>query len=407
MRVLYFHQYFSTPRGASGTRSYEMARRLSSRGHQVLIVCGSAERGETGLSSAFVNGRRRGVIDLGVEVLEFDLGYSNRHSFAKRTLSFLKFAMRSVWVALFEPCDIVFATTTPLTASFPGIAARWLRRKPFVFEVRDLWPELPRAMGVIRNPLLLSALSIVEWCSYHSARRVIGLAPGIVDGIIRRGVSPTKVSLVPNGCDFEIFSGATESWRPAGVDSADLLAVFAGAHGIANGLDAVLDAACELKRRGRHDIKIVLIGSGKVKARLATRVIDEALTNVVIHAPVSKHRLGGLMSATDVGLQILANVPAFYNGTSPNKFFDYIAAGLPVLINYDGWLSEKVTTDNCGFAVPPNNPVAFADALVRAADDRSSLREMGRRAHALAKREFDRDVLADRFVDILESSISA
>jgi len=404
MKVVYFHQYFSTPRGASGTRSYEMARRLVARGHRVLMVCGSAERGETGLSTPFVAGQRRGIIEDGLEVLEFDLGYSNRDGIVRRTLAFVRFAARSVAVALREPCDLVFATTTPLTAGIPGICARWLRRKPFVFEVRDLWPELPKAMGVITNPVVLGAMSALEWASYRSADRLIGLSPGIVDGIARRGVPRDRIELVPNGCDLALFSADAPPWRPATVAPTDLMAVFAGAHGQANGLDALLDAAVVLARRGRDDVKLVLVGEGKLKAPLEARAAREGLRNVVFHPSVNKGRLAGLMAATNVGLQVLANVPAFYYGTSPNKFFDYLASGLPVLVNYPGWMSELVQAADCGFAVPPADPAAFADALERAADERDALPGMGRRARALAERDFDRRRLADRFVDCLEAA---
>lgn len=398
MRVLYFHQHFSTPQGSVGIRSYEMARQLVSRGHQVTMVCGSYGGGKTGLIVPFAKGRRRGMVD-GIDIVEFDLAYSNSDGFVKRGLTFIKFAARSVGLALTEKYDVLFATTTPLTAGIPGIFARWLRGKPFVFEVRDLWPELPRAMGVIRNPLVLQAMSVLEWVSYRSAHRLVGLSPGIAKGISRRGVPAERVALVPNGCDLGIFAGTVEPWRPAGVKSSDLLAVFAGTHGIANGLDAVLDTAAELKRRGRHDIKLLLIGQGKLKAGLRERAAREGLSNVVFHDPVNKARLAGLMAATDVGLQILSNVPAFYYGTSPNKFFDYISAGLPVLNNYPGWLAELIGQYRCGFAVPPDDPAAFADALEMASSDRAELKVMGQRSRALAEEQFSRVILADRWVD--------
>lgn len=397
VKVLYFHQYFSTPRGAAGTRSYEMALRLIAHGHQVVVVCGSAERGETGLSSPFRGGRRTGMVD-GIEVIEFDLGYSNRDGFLQRTWAFLRFALRSIGVALTADYDVVFATTTPLTASLPGIGARWLRGKPFVFEVRDLWPELPRAMGVITNPLVLGGMSILEWVSYHSADRLVALAPGIAHGIERRGVDPTRITMIPNGCDLELFASDGPGYRPPGVAPDDLMAVFAGAHGIANGLDAVLDAAVELQAIGRSDIRIVLIGDGKCKPALEARAASLGLRNVLFLPSVPKQRLAELMRATDVGLQVLANVPAFYEGTSPNKFFDYLAAGRPVLINYPGWLAALVQESDCGWAVPPDDARGFALALVAAADRRPSLTAMGVRARALATGRFARGDLAERFV---------
>lgn len=398
MKVIYFHQHFSTPKGSAGIRSYEMARRLMARGHQITMVCGSYGGAETGLTEPFKGGRRRGAVD-GIDIIEFDLAYSNADGFLKRAGTFVKFALRSIGLAMTERYDVLFATTTPLTAGIPGIAARWLRGKPFVFEVRDLWPELPRAMGVIRNPLLLWSMRVLEWASYRSAHRLVGLSPGIVDGIAHRGVSRDLIAYVPNGCDLDLFSSPVEPWRPAGVRPTDLMAVFAGTHGMANGLDAVLDAAGELKRRGRDDIKLLLIGQGKLKAGLQARAEREGLSNVVFHDPVNKARLAGLMAATDVGLQVLANVPAFYYGTSPNKFFDYIAAGLPVLNNYPGWLAEMIEEHQCGFAVPPDNPAAIAAALEQAAADRSALKVMGQRGLVLAREQFARHAMADKWVD--------
>ncbi len=404
MKIIYFHQYFSTPDGSSGTRSYEMAKRAIARGHTVLMICASAVRGHTGLSGPFRRGRRRGLVD-GIEVLEFDLAYANRDGFTKRTAAFLAFAFRSIGVALREPYDVLFATTTPLTAGIPAIIARWIRRKPFVFEVRDLWPELPRAMGVIRNPLILGAMSALEWATYRSAHRLVALAPGIVDGIARRGVPRSRISLIPNGCDFGVFDGSAP-WRPPGVDPSDLMAIFAGAHGMANGLDAVVDAAVELQRRGSTGIKLVLVGDGKLKPALERRAAAAGLANLVFRDAVSKSRLAGLMASADVGLQILENVPAFFNGTSQNKFFDYLSVGMPVLINYPGWLAALVQDHQCGYAVPPGKPEAMADALEHAAANRAELASMGSRSAQLARSQFDRRHLADAFVDWIEGSVS-
>lgn len=398
MKILYFHQHFSTPKGSAGIRSYAMAQSLIRNGHQVTMVCGSFGAGQTGLTQPFNKGMRRGTVD-GIDIIEFELPYSNALSFLKRILIFLSFAFKSIKVALTEEYDVVFATTTPLTAGIPGIFAKWFRRKPFVFEVRDLWPELPKAMGVIKNPIVLWMMSVLEWTSYHSADRLVGLSPGIVDGIIKRGIAPEKVASIPNGCDLDIFASEHQAWRPEGVQPTDLMAIFTGTHGLANGLNAVLDAAVELKKRQRTDIKLVLVGDGMRKKALLERAAELQLDNVIFHDPVNKTKLAGLMASADIGLQILANVPAFYYGTSPNKFFDYISAGLPVLNNYPGWLAELITKEQCGFAVPPENPQAFADALEQAANQRERLIEMGRNGQQVAREQFNRSILSQKFSD--------
>jgi len=397
MKILYFHQHFSTPQGSTGIRSYEMAKKAIQHGHEVTMVCGSYSGGITGLTDNFQKGKRTGVVD-GINIIEFDLNYSNSDGLIKRSLTFLKFAIKSIGLALTKDYDVVFATTTPLTAGIPGIFARWLRRKTFVFEVRDLWPELPKQMGVIKNPVVLGLMSALEWLSYRSAHRCIGLSPGIIDGISARGVPKEKIELVPNGCDLNIFANNATPWRPKGVNDTDLMAVFTGTHGMANGLDAALDAAKELQQRGRNDIKIVFVGQGKLKASLQDRAEKECLLNVFFHPPVNKDKLAGLMASADIGLQLLANVPAFYFGTSPNKFFDYISAGLPVLNNYPGWLAGMITEQKCGFSVEAENPIAFARALEQAASNKKALKVMGGEARQLAISKFDRNLLSEKWV---------
>jgi len=205
--------------------------------------------------------------------------------------------------------------------------------------------------------------------------------------------------MVPNGCDINIFQAEeVEPWAPEGIGDDQLLAIFTGTHGQANGLDAALDAAAVLKKRGRHDIVIALLGDGKLKPGLVERAQRERPHNVRFHDPVKNAKLPGLTARADIGLQLLANVPAFYYGTSPNKFFDYLAAGLPVLTNYPGWVADLVREHGLGFAVPPEDPEAFADALTAAADQRAALPGMGEAAAKLAADRFDRDLLAGQWV---------
>lgn len=407
MRVLYYHQHFSTPQGSSGLRSYHMAQALAKRGHRVTMVCGSYQGASSGLTGDFKNGYRTGVVE-GVTVIEFELPYSNYDNFWRRSWTFLRFAWQSIGLLFNQGYDLIFATSTPLTAGIPGIIGRWLLGKPFVFEVRDLWPELPKAMGVIRNPMVLSAMAALEWLSYHSAHHCIGLAPGICKGIERRGVASDRVSLVPNGCDLDLFQPGLTAKRPEnipGVKPGQVVAAFTGAHGLANGLDAILDAAVELKQRSRTDICLVFIGDGRCKPQLRARARQENLDNCLFLDPVSKTQLTRwLAESIQIGLMVLDNVPAFYYGTSPNKFFDYIASGLPVINNYPGWLAELITTHHCGLAVPPDQPVAFAEALIQLADHPDQRQQMGGRARHLAEQYFSRANLAQQWVDILETT---
>ena len=401
MHVLYFHQHFSTPKGSTGIRSYEMAKKLVASGHSVTMVCGSYGGGNTGIETPFVKGVRRGIVD-GINVVEFELEYSNAQGFVSRTVSFLKFALKSVKLALTEKYDLLFATTTPLTAAIPGICARWLRGKKFVFEVRDLWPELPKEMGVIKNPVVLWAMGVLECSAYKSATALVGLSPGIKKGIMRLGIDDDKVVMIPNGCDLGIFAQEITPYQVSGVNDDDLMAVFTGTHGIANGLDSVINAAKLLKQRNIENIKLVLVGQGKLKPQLVQQAQELKLDNIIFHDPVDKNTLAQIMKRADFGMQLLANIPAFYYGTSPNKFFDYISAGLPVLNNYPGWITDMINEHGCGKAVPPENAEAFVEALVWFSENKVKLPEMGQASQELAKTEFDRNILSDKFVAWLE-----
>ena len=404
MKVLYFHQHFSTLEGSTGTRSFEISKRLLATGHHVTMVCGASALAKSGLSGAFVNGRREGCVE-GIHIIELELPYSNYDSFLKRCWTFLQFALRSIFIALRLEYDLIFATSTPLTAALPGIAARWLRNKPFVFEVRDLWPELPRAMGVIRNPLVLLLLNWLEFSSYHSANLCVALSPGIAQGIIRHGITEDHVVIAPNGCDLDLFIPNLSRPLPQipGLPPETFVATFTGAHGVANGLDAVLDAASVLLSRGRSDIYFAFIGDGKEKPALIARARHGNLRNCIFIDPMPKKDLAQfLCRRADVGLMILSNVPAFYYGTSPNKFFDYLASGLPIIVNYPGWMAEMVRSHGLGIAVPPQDPSAFADALVEMADNRAETQRMRACALMLAKCEFPRAELTQRCVSVME-----
>lgn len=400
MKVLYFHQHFTTPSIGGGTRSYEFAKRLIERGHKVTIVCG--ESAQLNLPASDTKNVYRGDVD-GIDVIQIALPYSNKDSIAKRAFTFLKFGFLGVKVALKEEYDLLFATTTPLTAGIPGIFMKWMgKKKKFVFEVRDLWPELPKALGM-KNPFLLWGMGVLERKSYRKADACIGLSPGICEGIAKRSQKGKQIALIPNGCDLEIFKpGDRSKLDLEGIKPTDTVAIFTGAHGIANGLDAVLDAAQVLKDKKREDIILVFIGDGKLKPELVARAKEERLTNCRFFDSMPKSKLNQIVSNADIGMMILANIPAFYYGTSPNKFFDYISSGLPVLNNYPGWLADMINENECGLVVPPNNAEAFADALIKLADNPELRATYGANARNLAEREFSRDELGGKFVGFLE-----
>ena len=405
MRVLVFHQHFTTRSGATITRVYQFVRRLVDRGHEVTVVTATAAMATTGLEGPFVRGRREGMVE-GIRVIELTGLYSNYQSVWQRTFEFASFTLRSMRYALTEDYDLVYCKTVPLTLALPGIVGRLLRRKPFVFDVGDLWPAIPKAMGV-RNPLLLGAMSALEWAGYHAADLNIAVAPGIVGGIRDRGIPDERIVFIPNGAELDLFvPRAEDEPRPTipGVGPDECVAVYAGKHGRANGLEVVVEAARRLAELGRNDIRVVLIGDGACKPALVEQ--GKGLSNLLFLDPMPKVELAKLMHRVDIGIQCFVDIEIIFDTSAPNKFFDYISAGLPVIINYPGWTADLILSEEVGRPVPPRDPEAMAAAIVWLADHPDEARAMGRRGRQLAERRFDRLRFADQAVDLFEQLVS-
>lgn len=406
MRILYLHQYFATPRsmGASvtGTRSYEFGRRLA-RTHEVHMVT----------SAWAVNGpgHRGWQVEMveGMRVHRLAVPYSNVMDSRARIKAFVHFAVRSSVYAARLRADVILATSTPLTIALPGIYASRRIGVPLVFEVRDLWPEAPRQIGELRNPALYWLARKLELAAYRNARHVVALSPGMRDGVIATGVPPDRVSMIPNSCDLDLFNpdidGRAMRERLGLGDRLCLL--YFGTLGPANGLDFVLDAAAVLKRRGQRQAVLVLHGEGKMKPLLEQRARTEGLDNVLFssHLP-DKSMVAQLVASADVGMTIYKNLPVLYT-CSPNKMFDTLAAGRPVLTNMPGWLSDLVTVNACGVAVRPDSAEDFADKVEELLARRSELPAMGRRARQLAESTFSRDVLANKLEDVLRRAATS
>ncbi len=379
-----------------------MARALIGRGHEVTMLCGSHQAGATGLDSPFSQGIRRGRVD-DIDVVEVQMSYSNAMGVAARAMEFIRFARRSLDVAQSEPYDLLFATSAPLTAAIPGIWMRKVKRdrRPFVFEIRDPWPEGPRAMGM-KNPIALQGMEILESLAYRAACGWVALSPGMIESFARKGVPKEKVAMVPNGADLDVFSPSGDKGLAIdGIEAGDVVFAFPGAHGIANGLMQVVDACAELENRGVKGIKAWLVGDGKVKPALVARAGELGLKNIVFSDPMPKSQLARMLPRADAGLMILDDIPVFRYGSSPNKFFDFISAGLPVVVNHPGWVADMVRENDCGLEASPRGGASLADAM-QAMAARSDRQEMGQRGRALAERDFDRARLAARLTDYLE-----
>ncbi|MBR0662119.1 glycosyltransferase family 4 protein [Neoroseomonas oryzicola] len=405
MRILYLHQHHSGPGGSTATRSHAFAEALAAAGHDVTIACGRYAGAATGLDGPFRRGRREGRVGRH-HVVELDIPCGNAMGLAARSAAFLRFAAAAAPLAAARGTDLVFASSTPLTVALPALAARALRGTPFVFEIRDPWPELPRAMGGVPAPLLWG-MDRLATTACRRAAAVVALSDGMAETAIARGADPARVHVVPNGCDLALFGPHVAPWRPAEAAPWECLALYAGAHGRANGLGVLLDAAAMLQARGERNIRILLVGEGSEKPALIARAVALGLTNVTFLDPMPRAALGALHAGCQVALHLLAGVPAFAEWTAPNKIMDGLAAGLPVVTNQPGRAARIVQDGPSGIAVPPDDPGALAAALVRLAQDHSLRARRGAAGRRQAVQRWDRRLLATRFVSILEGAVAA
>ena len=403
LRILYLHQHYSAPEGATATRAHAMATALGLRGHAVTLACGRYAGARTGLSGPFARGRREGRAHGPFRVVEYDIPCANAQGPAERTGAFLRFAARSAVLALRDRWDVVVASSTPLSVALPALAARRLRGTPFVFEIRDPWPELPRAMGAAPGWALAGMERLAD-AACRGASAVVALTEGMAETARARGADPAALHVVPNGCDLELFGPQVAPWRPPEAAPWERVAVYAGAHGRANGLDALLDAAAALQARGRYDIRLLLVGEGGEKTRLQQAALVRGLDNVSFLDPLPKRRLAALLAGSQMVLHCLDDIPAFAEWTSPNKLMDGLAAGRPVVTNVPGRAARIVADGPSGLAVPPGDAPALAEALMRLADDLPLRAAMGEAARAQAVRRWDRRLQARLFCEVVEAA---
>lgn len=400
MHILIIHQAFAALNEAGGTRHHELARHLVERGHQVTIIASPVSYLTGRASQERIHWVEHQAPEPGITILRTFTYPALHKSFVLRVLSFLSFMVSSFIAGLqVRHVDLVWGTSPPI---FQGVTA-WLlariKRVPFLFEVRDLWPAFAIAVGVLKNPLLQRASLWLERFLYRHADRVMVNSPGFIEHVIACGAG--WVELVPNGADPDMFEpyadGAT--FRQANHLDDKFLVIYAGAHGMSNDLGTVLQAANCL--RVETEIEFVFVGDGKEKDSLIAQARELALENVTFLPPVPKGEMRDVLAAADACIAILKPLE-LYKTTYPNKVFDYLAAGRPVVLAIDGVIRRVVESAGAGIAVPPGDPDALAQAVLRLAKDPARARQMGLAGRRYIEIYFNRRILAEKLALLIE-----
>lgn len=403
LQVYWVNQYAVPPDQPGGTRHFDFASELQRRGHTVRIVASDLNLATREYS------RRRRPTDIkqrtedihGVRFTWLTAGNYRGNNW-RRVASMVVFGMATFQHLVRVPKDrsTVFIGSSPhLFAALGAWLAAKVRRVPFVFEVRDLWPESYSEVSGRDNGPEVSMLQAIADLLYKRSDAIIVLANSNVDRICERGVRRSKIALIPNGVDLDAFSSA-DSGTDLSTPGAYTF-VYAGAHGPANDLETVVRAAHELQRRGRDDIRVVLLGDGATKDSLRSLASELQLTNLRFVDPVSKAAVASTLRTADAGLMVLAPVDLFTYGVSPNKLFDYMGAGLPVLTNVAGLVSDIVRRAEVGKTVAPGDATALADGMEALTDDPPG--DAAERGEAFIRAHYDRRKLATQVEELLVS----
>jgi len=397
LNIIYLHQYFSTPSMSSGTRSFEMARRLVKSGHEVHIISLKHSRAKIG--------KQYFSIEKGIYVWWLPIKYSNKMSYIQRIFSFIRYCYYAYVSARKIDYDLVFATSTPLTISIPGILLSKLKKTPFILEIRDLWPELPIAIGALKSPITIYFAKLLEKWSYQCSDHIIGLSEEMCNKIAMNGPLNSNISNIPNGCDIDLFNVENEKGEEfrSKYDwlGQNPLVIYTGALGKMNNVVFLVEIANHMIKIN-SDIRFLIIGKGKEENLIHDYAYKLGVlnNNLFMIREIPKNYIVNIYSAATVCTSIFLPVKEM-EANSANKFFDALASGKPLMINYGGWQARLIEEYKAGIVVPPNNVSKASKQLESFIANEERLVHAGKAAKELANRYFDRDKLYQSFENVL------
>lgn len=402
MKILLLNQVFVSPNEPGHTRHFEMGQYLKKHGHELVIVASHVNY-QTGQST----GQQRGMSVEenigGVRVLRSYIYPTLHRSYFWRTISFLSFMFSSIWTSLqVKDADLIMGTTPPIFQALSAWFVAFLRRKPFLLEVRDLWPEFGIGMGVLKNPILIALARGLENFLYARATHILVNSPAYVDYLQSKRVPKNKITFIAYGTDVDMFRpdvDGSQVREKFGLQN-KFVALYAGALGQANDIYTILRAAERL--RGAERICFVLFGDGKERARLQAEAEHKKLSNVIFAGVCPKKEMPNVLAASDVCLAILQDIPMFRT-TYPNKVFDYMAAGRATALVIDGVIREVIEASGGGVFVQPGNDEQLAKTILEMANDPARVQKMGASAREYLVKNLDRRDKLDETLKLLKS----
>ena len=400
-KILYIHQLFRHPGEFGGTRSYWIAQELIKQGYHVTMIC---QRNPLLFPGKNIPSVEFTAVD-NIKVIYIRNHFSKSMGLKGKAISFFRFMFKSTWFALKEKeIDLVIATSTPLTVAFPAIIRKLIKKTPYLFEVRDLWPEGIIQMAIIKNNFLIKTLRWFEKITYRQALHVIALSPGMQKGVINH-IPRSKTTMIPNMSKIDRFWPRAVDYDKIScfnLNKETFKVIYFGAMGLSNGLHYIVDAAKICMERNLQNIEFIFLGHGRVKNEIIERKMNEDLRNIILIESQPMEMTSEIVNACDVSIVTFEDIPILYTN-SPNKFFDSLSAGKPIIVNSAGWTKEIVENFDCGFFVNPKDTEALFEKILFLKENPKEIKRLGSNSRKLAVERFDKSILCPKFVSVVNS----
>jgi glycosyltransferase involved in cell wall biosynthesis len=409
VNILLIHQYFLEKDEGGGSRFNEMTSMWASKGHHITIIAGMVHY-NTGIKKEKYRKKLflREQFANQIEIIRCHVSEAYNKSFLGRFWGYLSFTLYSTWAGIFktrEKYDLILATSPPLFTGLSAMIISFLKRIPFVFEVRDLWPESAIDAGVLKNKMIIRMSYWLESRIYRRARKINVLTPAFREILIRRKkIFSEKIMYIPNGVDFSLLEAISGTFNTSqfrkdhNLPDDVFLMIYVGAHGVANGLGLILETAKKLRN---DPVFFMLIGTGMEKAKLQEQVVNEDIDNILFLDPVPRSEVYKYILVSDAGISILIKADTFKTIYS-NKTFDYMSCKKPILMAIDGISRELVETAESGLYVEPGNAEDFTEKIRFYLRNRTLAKKHGENGYTFVKKHFNRKDLALEYLEELE-----
>ncbi len=402
MKILFLSHYFPPEVNAPATRTYEHCRQWVKMGHEVTVISCVPHhpmgKAFPGYQNRLIQSENKDGINA-IKVLTY---ITANQGFLRRSINYLFYMVMAVLVALLLPrSDLVISTSPQFFNGVAGLLVARLKRVPWLLEIRDLWPASMLELGVITHQPLINLLQAIERLLYRQADHIVPVSDAFKQHIVKCGGSHERMTVIKNGVDLDFFDNSLPQDRAYARQLAvegKFVATYVGTHGMAHGLDTILDAAELLSTR--TDIMFLMVGDGAERDRLERQVIQRGLTNVKMLGQLSKREMPRIWSISDASLVLLRKLDLFKT-VIPSKIFESMAMQKPIILGVDGESRRIIENAGAGIVIPPEDPAQLAEAVVKLADSPHLCQHLGHCGYQYTAKYFDRKRLAMRFEEIL------